>query len=248
MIWERRQGSSWIGPLEGLLYRLVESQEQVATLGYVDTLEEQALLEHLLETVKPPLPEDCKGLHYLLATPFRYPPLKWGSRFGRIHERSLFYGGCDIGATLAESAYYRFVFWTSMSAGPVKERIRSEHTLFSVGYRTRQGIRLHAEPFLRDMAALTDPVDYRATQQLGSAMREAQVQAFEYRSARDPAQGNCVGLFTPAALRDKRPQETSQWFCEASGTTVSFSQLRSSTVYSYDIGSFLVDGVLPMPA
>jgi hypothetical protein len=40
-----------------LLYRLVENQEQVATLGYVDTLEEQAVLEELLETSKPDYPD-----------------------------------------------------------------------------------------------------------------------------------------------------------------------------------------------
>ncbi len=86
MIWQACRGAEHIGPLAGELFRLVESQAQVATLDYVDTLAEQALLEDLLETVKPPWPADSARLHYLLRTPFRYPPLPWGSRFGQRHE------------------------------------------------------------------------------------------------------------------------------------------------------------------
>lgn len=40
-------GNHHIKRLTGTLYRLVECQEQVATLGYVDTLEEQAMLEEV---------------------------------------------------------------------------------------------------------------------------------------------------------------------------------------------------------
>jgi len=57
-IWSVCQGEAHIRPIQGVLYRLVENQEQVATLGYVDTLDEQAVLEALLENSKrlPPLP------------------------------------------------------------------------------------------------------------------------------------------------------------------------------------------------
>lgn len=77
-IWRQCKGERHIRPLQGRLVRLVESQEQVATLQLVDTLEEQALLEELLESGKPPVPADAEPLHYLLKTPFRYPPLRWG--------------------------------------------------------------------------------------------------------------------------------------------------------------------------
>ena len=81
MIWTTCQGQNHIGQLSGSLYRLVESQEQVATMGYVDTLYEQVLLEELLESVKPPYPDGLQGYHYLLTTPFRYPPLLMGVAF-----------------------------------------------------------------------------------------------------------------------------------------------------------------------
>src|SRR5690606_6678737 len=41
-------GAKHIRPIKGTLRRLVESQEEVATLEYVDTLEEQAVLEEML--------------------------------------------------------------------------------------------------------------------------------------------------------------------------------------------------------
>ena len=58
-IWRQCKGERHIRPLQGRLVRLVESQEQVATLQLVDTLEEQALLEELLESSKPPVPADA---------------------------------------------------------------------------------------------------------------------------------------------------------------------------------------------
>ncbi len=248
MIWENCQGEQYIGPLSGTLYRLVESQEQVATLGYVETLEEQALLEELLEGVKPSYPEQSDDLHYLLKTPFRYPPLAWGSRFGKTHEPSLFYGGCHIDTTLAESAYYRFVFWYSMTEKPPKPSIRSEHTLFSVDYRSQRGIRLQHPPFNQYHTQLTHPITYAITQQLGGAMREAKVEVFEYASARDPKQGHCVALFAPSAFRQKRPKQMSQWLCELSDSEVSFKQLAYNEITHFHLEQFLYEGELPMPA
>ncbi|MGY3822375.1 hypothetical protein [Acinetobacter haemolyticus] len=75
-LWQSCEGNKQVSPLSGTLYRLVESQEQIATRQLVDTLEEQALLEDMLELVKPPYPPKSEHLHYLFKTPFRYPPLK----------------------------------------------------------------------------------------------------------------------------------------------------------------------------
>ena len=41
------------------------------------------LLESLIEETKPALPPECRHLHYLLATPFRYGSYPRGSRFRR---------------------------------------------------------------------------------------------------------------------------------------------------------------------
>lgn len=248
MIWQACQGESCMGTLSGELIRLVESQQQVATLSYVDTLEEQALLEEMLDQAKPAQEPGGGAYHYLLRTPFRYPPLPWGSRFGSVHEPSLLYGGASEQVTLAESAYYRFVFWHAMQAPPPKPRIHTEHTMFSARYRTERGVRLQAAPFDRYQAQLAHPADYAATQQLGAQMREAGVQAFEYASARDPRHGVCVALYTPQALAQKRPQRMAQWLCELSADEVVFRQLGERTLTRFVLNDFQVHGRLPLPA
>ena len=62
------------------LWRAVEAQHVVSTRVLVDTLDEQAELERLLDAAKPAI-EHPPALHWLLYTPFRYPPLPSGSRF-----------------------------------------------------------------------------------------------------------------------------------------------------------------------
>ena len=53
-------------------------------MALVDTMAEQQRLEQLLDESKPPVPPECRSLHYLLATPFRYgAPYPGGSRFRR---------------------------------------------------------------------------------------------------------------------------------------------------------------------
>ena len=59
--------------VDDALLRIVESLEQVATTKITRNLEEQDFLERLIEGSKPGKLDG--PLHYLLATPFRYPPL-----------------------------------------------------------------------------------------------------------------------------------------------------------------------------
>lgn len=248
-LWERCDGPNHIGPVQGRLLRLVESQERTATLGYVDSLEEQALLEDMLESSKPDYPAYCgASLHYLLSTPFRYPPLPWGSRFGGRHEPGIFYGGGSRAATLAEAAFYRFVFWHSIQAEPPTAVLHSEHTLFTAPYRSERGVRLQQPPFETYRELLRDPADYRQTQALGHAMREAGVEAFEYASARDPEGGACVGLFTPAPFTRRSPTTLQAWFCELRAGEVAFKPQAGAEVLRFSLELFLVDGRLPRPA
>ena len=86
-IWTRCAGTSSVGTLRVDPWRAVEGQHVISTRKLVDTDDEQRVLEELLEGSKPPLRPDESELHYLLFTPFRYPPLRWGSRFGTRAER-----------------------------------------------------------------------------------------------------------------------------------------------------------------
>lgn len=233
--------------LSGRLLRLVESQEEVATHRLVSSLERQAVLEELLEATKPLLRKGTEDLHYLLATPFRYPPLKHGSRFGSRSEPSLFYGSLGVGTVLAEAAYYRFVFWQGM-AKPPAGKIDTQHTLFEAEYRTRRGLRLQAPPFAPHRAVLTHPADYTASQALGSKLRTAGIQAFEFISARDSKGGINIALFTPAALSSKAPLAQAPWLCELTGAHVRFCAVHTRNIHDFPIEVFQVAGRLPQPA
>src|SRR5690349_16833291 len=109
-IWQKCNGEKQITSLSMDAYRLVESQQVTATRKLVDSLVEQTILEDMIESVKPALLPDTESLHPLLYTPFRYPPLKHGSRFGTPFESSLWYGSLELEAAMAEKAYYQFNF------------------------------------------------------------------------------------------------------------------------------------------
>jgi hypothetical protein len=234
-------------PLVGTVLRLVESQEQIATVRLVGSLAEQAVLEDLLESSKPHAPAPAAGLHYLLATPFRYPPLRYGSRFGRRTEPSLYYGSRDLGAVLAEGAYYRFVFWSGMERAPSRP-LTTQHSLFGAEIASSRGLRLQRAPFDEHREFLTHRSDYTATQALGTRMRYAGIEAFEFISARDPDGGLNVALFTPQALAAREPRFVQPWLCETNAQTVRYDSRMQQTTRAFALDSFLVAGQLPAPA
>jgi hypothetical protein len=245
-IWAGRGGPDACAELTGELWRMVESQEQIATTTLVDTLAEQAELERLLERSKPPR-RGTEHLHYLLATPFRYPPLPHGSRFGSRFEPSLFYGSIDGSALLAETAYYRFVFVAGPVA-PFPSPLLTHHTAFSARFGSARGVRLEAPPFDAHRARLTSPVSYADTQALGAAMRGDGVEAFSFVSARDPDGGLNAALFEPAALADTSPRAQVAWSCETTAEAVTLHQHSSHRVTTFPRATFLVAGRLPAPA
>jgi hypothetical protein len=234
--------------LGGTLHRVVESQSEVATLGLVGgDLAAQDLLERMLEVSKPPLRVDTENLDYLLKTPWRYPPLAYGSRFGSRHEPSLFYGSRQATTALAETAFYRLRFLHDRDNPPPV--VITRHTLFEARFRTQRGLRLHAPPFQRWQKSLTHPSNYTAAQALGTAMRNADIGAFEFTSARDPKHGLNVALLTPQALVSQRPRRPQDWLCTTEQKRVTFRSTRTaSEVITFEIEAFMVDGVLPQLA
>ena len=233
--------------LRGDLIRVVESQEQVASNQLVDSLEEQKQLEELLEQSKPAFRVNSEKLHYLLATPFRYPPLMHGSRFGSRFEPSLFYASKHVTTAFAETAYYRFFFWRGMVDASPSGKFLTEHTVFHVGYYSTKGLKLQNLPFSKFESELTNPSRYKITQQLGSDMRMNGIDIFEYVSARDNDHGINIGLFNPGAFVAEKPKDQQQWLCETTAEKVSFS-IKNGKLYSYPLGSFLADNAFPVPA
>jgi hypothetical protein len=250
LIWTRCEASSRIRPLSGRPWRVVEAQHLTSTRKLVDSADEQAVLEGLLERAKPPIPADpaFSGLHFLLTTSFRYPPLRHGSRFSTRHERSLWYGSKEIRTAFAEAAYYRFLFLDGTTAD--LERLTVEISAFRVRIRTRRGLDLTRPPFDGFERKISAPDRYDESQALGAAMREAGVEAFRYVSARDPSHGTNVALFTPAAFDEKRPEGLETWTCFADRRRVEFQRrdFFDRPVFRFEREAFVVAGRLPAPA
>jgi hypothetical protein len=261
-----------IEPVKGRLFRVAESQEQVATTEIVDSAAEQSRLEELLEDSKPPYREPVDDLHYLLKTPFRYPPLKWGSRFGGTFEPSLFYGAARTETALVETAFYRFVFVTDPEK-PFPKPVKSQHTIFEVTVATRRGLKLQSDAWRDLHPDLTHPRDYRFTQEVGSSMRAAGVEAFQFISARAVQAGirgidnrkqipglkdlstDSIGVnwavYTPRAFEKKRPANLRPMIAVATREKVSIVVTEpdgSSKAVEYPVEMFLIDGEVPRPA
>jgi len=180
----------------------------VSTTALVDTLDEQELLEQLIESAKPALPEAAKGLHWLLFTPFRYPPLPSGSRFRSPVDPGVFYGADEARTACAELGFWR---WRFLMDSPELDAIDAKpQTLFSARIETST-VDLRGKPFVRDRARWTDPGDYAACQAFGRIAREAGVGAIRYASVRDPEHAGCAGVLTPKAFADKKPLESQTW-------------------------------------
>lgn len=238
-----------LAPLATTAIRIVEAQHKVATLKLVDSVEEHAVLEEMIEASKPTVDvAGVRGLHYLLATPFRYPPLRHGSRFGRRHEQGIWYASEHVDTTLAEAAYYRFVFLSGTTA--TIDHADSEHTVFAVGLSCERGIDLTQGRFAKQRALLASPRDYRATQELGTLMRAVGVEVFRYTSARDPEGRPNLGVFAPEAFTAKHPHGQQTWHCSATRKHVVFTRrdLVRNRQVEFGLATFEVDGTLPFPA
>ena len=246
-IWTRCAGDSELRLLRLAAWRIVESQHQVSTRKLVDSTDEQFLLEDLIDSVKPP--DITNGrLHYLLFTPFRYPPLPHGSRFGGRHEPGIWYGSLELRSAFAEVAYYRLLFIEGSKAD--LGTITTALTAFSVSIRTSRGIDLTRAPFDAYASKISSPVSYEASQLLGSEMRAAGVEVFRYQSARDIEGGINVGVFVPGAFGRSKPKGFQTWYCAASrdGVDLTHSDYFTRKVFAFDRAQFLVNTVLPSPA
>lgn len=239
-IWTECGGAYSVRELRLAPWRVVEAQHINSTRKLVDSDDEQALLELLIDDVKPRSP--FPGLHHLLATPFRYPPLRYGSRFGTRSERGIWYGARRIVTALAELAYYRLLFLEGTSAD--LSPLTTWHSVFQAHVATSVGIDLTA----LDPPDIASPTTYAASQALGAAMRAAGVEAFLYPSARDPAGGDNVGLFEPCFTR-RTPSTPVSWVCVSTREAVEVKRadLHRQERHRFVRSIFEVDGQLPVP-
>jgi hypothetical protein len=190
------------------LWRAVEAQHRVATMALVDTLAEQALLEQILDDSKPALDTQRQSLHYLLFTPFRYPPLPNGSRFRGGLEPGVFYGAEAVRTACAELGYWR---WRLLVESPQLQSIPPvQQTVFKTSIRGAT-IDLRLPPLSRRRKQWTDPNDYTACQELARKARAEGVEVIRYQSVRDPQAGGCAALLNQTVFTNKLPVESQSW-------------------------------------
>jgi hypothetical protein len=245
-IWTQCAGDSEIRRIALTAWRVVEAQHLFSTRKLVDSAEEQMLLEELLERSKPPGRAPAR-LHYLLSTPFRYPPLPHGSRFGTRFQTGIWYGSTTERTAFAEVAFYRLAFLEATA--PALGALTTVHTSFSAHVRTSRGIDLTVPPFAKHRATIASPSKYGETQALGAAMRAAGVQLVRYPSARD-RDGINTAVLAPEAFGASQPRHLETWHGIANHDGVEFLKRSyfGTERHFFPRAQFLVKGALPWPA
>ncbi len=244
-----------LSPYRANVWRVVESQEHAATLQVIDDLAEQTMLEAMLDQVKPKYRSGTEDMHYLLKTAFRYPPLKWGSRFGTRLMPSYLYASETPGTALCECAYYRFLFLEHMQT-PYLAPIRSEYCLFKVSVTSNRCLDLTTDIYKSIQTQLRDPSNYAATQEIGNWVYQRTedeskpIDVIRFGSARtsqsikqnttpipgSPATsktGINIAVAEPSAINSRQPIVQQRWLCLTKPSSVSFSSRDSEISYLF---------------
>lgn len=196
---------------QGLIWRVAEDQGRPATMALVDTLDEQARLEALLEGSKPAMPKACAHLHYLLATPFRYPPSRHGSRFRPpFAPFGCYYAAEEIETAVIETLFWRLLLLADAPGLPLPAR-PLERIGFAALVATDALLDLTLPPLRARRDTWTHPTDYAPCQALASEAQGAGIQALRYESARDPAARANIALLDCAAFAAPAPRHRQSW-------------------------------------
>lgn len=203
----RSEARRYAGPA----WRLVEAQHMVSTMKLVDSAAEQTILEDILEESKPPIPEECRGLDYLLSTPFRYRPYPNGSRFRRAGlTPGVWYGAEHPETAVAEMVFYRFLFYAESPGTPFPDDA-AEYTAFSAPVSTSVAVDLTRGELTRDAAWWTHRTDYAPCQDLADAAREIGAAVIRYRSVRDAQRRANLAVLSCRAFAASQPSERQTW-------------------------------------
>ena len=225
----------WFGhakPARRKLWRGVEAQHRVATMRLVDNLAEQALLEQLLESSKPALPPESKGLHYLVSTPFRYSS-PYPSRYRPANEPGIWYGADEPETVAAELAYWRWKFLVE-SDGLREAQLVTEHTFFQALFRGRE-LDLMKQPWAALRDVLRDSEDYATCHELARQARAQPgpaIDALRYESARREG-GRCEAVLEPRSLSLPSLHLQQTWICKTTRHLVMFSHDDEALEYAF---------------
>jgi hypothetical protein len=234
--------SSDARPLAGTCWRLVEAQHHVSTLKLVDSVDDQKLLEDLIEATKPPVPPECRDLHYLLSTPFRYGAVYAnGSRFRRAGlTEGVFYASEKPETAVAEMAFYRLLFFAESPNTPWPTN-PAEYTAFSTEYATRKAIDLTRSKYRAVLALWMHPSDYTHCQAFAETARAAKVEVIRYASIRDAGGGRNLASLTCRVFTKPNPLDQQTWHIHLSETGVQAICEAPKFGITFDRKSFATD-------
>ena len=181
---------------------------QTGTLRLVDTVEEQAALDALIDGTGSHAPK-LGHLHELLAWPFRRPPRETGSRFRGPGDPGVWYGALEVDTALAECGYWRWRF--ARAAG--LEIPSTAQQVFSAGVAGR-ALRLDLPPLAARRTEWEHPSSYAATQDIARDARRDSIEVIVNRSVRDPEHRPTINLLAPAAFSKRTPARIDIWLLD----------------------------------
>lgn len=240
--WTPAALSSEARALAGSCWRLVEAQHHVSTMKITDTAQEQARLEAILESHKPIIPAECRGLHYLLFTPFRYgAPYPNGTRFRRAGlTEGVFYAAESARTAATETAFYRLLFFADSPATPWPGN-PGEYTAFRTPYASGRAVDLTAPPLNAHEARWMQPTDYDDCQRLADACRADAIDIIRYRSVRDPVPSANITILRCRAFAASEPTERQTWRIQLGAAGVHIICEFPAVSFSFDRAAFAAD-------
>lgn len=193
-------------PYLGTCWRFVEDQNTSSTMKLVDSVDEQALLEDMLDTSKPPVPAACQHLHYLQYTPFRYAA-RHATRFREKGDRrGVYYASETVETCATEVAFYRVLFYLdSPKTSP------SERPFEMTAFRTTIGGPSVDVTTFGDPAPYMDPVNYSAPHILAEAVRAVDGHIIRFPSVRKKG-GINFAVLNCAAFKGGIGETQGWWF------------------------------------
>lgn len=226
-------------------FRIVEIQTRKAILKLVDA-EEAEILDAMLEVSKPPIPEAVEDFDRLIFTPFRYPPLKHGSRFGYRAERGIWYGAEELKTALCEVSYYKFRFFEESPEMRRGGSIIFDWTSFHVKVASTKSADLCTGQYKAQKARVSSPTTYRYSQPLGTALRSKGIELIKFFSARDP-KGVNIAAFEPNIFSS--PKNRAHWICRWENDVISiraYDLEKISQKFEFRRDQYLVKGKFPI--
>jgi hypothetical protein len=164
-----------------------------------------------LEDSKPPIPEECRHLNFLLFTPFRYGPYPNGSRFRRAGlTPGVFYASEFPETAAAETAFHRLLFFAE-SPETNWPQDAGEFTAFAVEYATGRGTDCRVPLLDADRAIWTDLTNYEGCQRLAEVAREAEIDVIKYQCVRTLDVALNVAILRCRAFAQSEPVSRQSW-------------------------------------